>query len=513
MNSITSSQSHNPFFGLAGLLNLNNTCYLNSILQTLGHISEFRTLFTSKQYQLYLNNNIKKYAEYNNVIIDISNLASKIKYTLSYQFERLFSLMWTSDIQTSLNTYSPISIKTIISSKYDDFNNTLQQDQQECLLVIFNIIEQETGIIMDTILPTPIYNIAGRNTIDNTIEITIVNSNTSDISVNIIKQQKQQEYLQQKYKTQYSICDKLFSIGQISSLICSNCHVASYKYDTNYCLFVEIPINSIVNIINNPITRITMTPTVDTNSNYIQISNLSNYTKLTTNSNSQLDLTVNDLSISNDNDNNDNNYHYNNDNNDITDEIDLFEDSENDLFETTDIFEEANITDETNILIEQILLEKANKTGTPKKHSLYECLDITFEIETLDTTVYCEKCKTHHIHTKQNKLWNLPKYLFIQLKRFDYSNNIKKNNLIDYDDIINIHKYIDKDVFKSTPDISTMYELSIICNHFGNMQNGHCYTYAKNEISKKWYKFDDSHISSINKHVTNDAYILIYKQL
>ena len=65
-----------------------------------------------------------------------------------------------------------------------------------------------------------------------------------------------------------------------------------------------------------------------------------------------------------------------------------------------------------------------------------------------------------------------------------------------------------------------MYDLYAISNHYGTLNAGHYTAFCKNPIAKKWYDFDDSHVSNLgsslqdvqNRVMTKAAYVLFYRR-
>ncbi|KRY67480.1 Ubiquitin carboxyl-terminal hydrolase 4 [Trichinella pseudospiralis] len=57
-----------------------------------------------------------------------------------------------------------------------------------------------------------------------------------------------------------------------------------------------------------------------------------------------------------------------------------------------------------------------------------------------------------------------------------------------------------------------LYDLVSISNHYGGLGSGHYTAFAKNCDTKRWYNFDDMHVSVVSEEdiVTKDAYVLIY---
>ena len=164
------------------------------------------------------------------------------------------------------------------------------------------------------------------------------------------------------------------------------------------------------------------------------------------------------------------------------------------------------------------------QTGTPAKIipnpfenmkteiSLDETFEILGEEELLDENNewFCENCKKKQRAKKKLEIYNTPKILIIQIKRFSHINKINtKVNfpLIDLD----LSKYILSNQ-KSKP---IKYDLFAVANHYGSLSFGHYTAFCKNSIDEKWYEFNDSsvcEIKDISKIVSSNAYVLFYKR-
>ena len=59
-----------------------------------------------------------------------------------------------------------------------------------------------------------------------------------------------------------------------------------------------------------------------------------------------------------------------------------------------------------------------------------------------------------------------------------------------------------------------LYELIGVIEHRGGMGAGHYTAKCKNEITQKWYNFDDEHVSEETEQniLSDNAYILFYKR-
>ena len=145
---------------------------------------------------------------------------------------------------------------------------------------------------------------------------------------------------------------------------------------------------------------------------------------------------------------------------------------------------------------------------------LNDCLKFFCEEELLnqENMWYCNKCKKHNKAKKQIKLYKMPKYLIIQLKKFEnkanffnYVNEKKKDVYIKYP-ITNLNL---SDFIENEEQKKYRYDLYAVIQHHGTINEGH-YTAIIN-INDNWVLYNDSKLYGISNPVTNDAYILFYK--
>ena len=145
---------------------------------------------------------------------------------------------------------------------------------------------------------------------------------------------------------------------------------------------------------------------------------------------------------------------------------------------------------------------------------LNDCLKLFCEEENLnnDNMWYCNNCKKHKSAKKQIRLFKLPKYLIIQLKKFKntsgffYSSNEKKNCFIKYPiNNLDLSYYAEYNEGNNQK-----YDLYAVIEHHGEISEGHYTAICK--INDIWVLFNDSLLSKINDPVTNNAYLLFYRR-
>ena len=145
---------------------------------------------------------------------------------------------------------------------------------------------------------------------------------------------------------------------------------------------------------------------------------------------------------------------------------------------------------------------------------LDDCLKLFCEEELLnnDNMWYCNKCKKHQTAKKQIRLFKLPPYLIIQLKKFKnssnffYSSNEKKYTFIKYPiNDLDLTEYVED----KNGNIQK-YDLYAVIQHHGEISEGHYTAICK--INGIWVLFNDSIVSKISNPITNDAYLLFYRR-
>ena len=181
-----------------------------------------------------------------------------------------------------------------------------------------------------------------------------------------------------------------------------------------------------------------------------------------------------------------------------------------------------NLTDKKNTLITKYLSDNSKKTKKENKNE--KCIDTIPEISLMDSFEmlreeeildennewYCENCKKKQKAMKKIEIFNAPKILIIQLKRFNNSNKISTKVNFPLTDL-DISKY----VLSKDRNPKLQYDLFAVANHYGSLHYGHYTAFCKNSIKNKWYEFNDSIATEINdesKIVSQNSYVLFYKQ-
>jgi ubiquitin C-terminal hydrolase len=125
---------------------------------------------------------------------------------------------------------------------------------------------------------------------------------------------------------------------------------------------------------------------------------------------------------------------------------------------------------------------------------------------------FCEKCGNLTDATKTFQLWQLPRVLIVQLKRFtcDLTNDTKMTKKILFDLQLDLSEFINK----CEHDPAPLYNLVAVLTHSGTLASGHYTTFAKHLDNEVWYYFDDQRVRQVspNEVLLSDAYVLFYKR-
>lgn len=483
-NPISSDDNEDDIYGTSGLVNLGNTCYVNSIIQCLSNCNIFRELILSKQL-------INKLINHDNEYIFAKK---KLDNNLSFQLRKIFLNLWNS----SFYHFRPISFKKLFGIKINQFQNYNQHDSQEALLCILDTIHEElvTEINIKPIKRNLTFEYLSNLYLneDKNIDkiLKIIKSNPKDY-INF----KSLKDLKLTHK-KYSEINYLFEGRTLRQLTCLETKGIKLNFETFFYLVLSFPNNS-----SNKLSS-------ESNKSELQSSNNSeippDYSDLEftddENTNSQYDDTntedddnshsqysscgsnasINEISSDDDSLYGDNSDHKNDIDNDF---FKNFIGNSNKKYDLNDLF---------NHYMKKEILSGDNKWFSPYKNDYVEA-------------------------EQMNLLWEGPKILIIQIKRFEYSHmgGNKLNNMVEfpiYD--LDITPYL----HANHSSKYTKYDLFAINNHtnfnnfgFNGLSFGHYYSYCKNYLDNKWYNFNDDDVSEIDEDnlVTNKAYILFYE--
>ncbi len=188
--------------GRSGLVNLGNTCYMNTILQCLSNTTDLHDYIVNEEYD-------NDYNEHSPVC------------ELTTKYRQLLLVMWEED-----SIIQPQSFKQTLGEIFPKFLGTRQHDAHELLVMLLDAFH-------DTLRCDAEVDIEG-------------NPETEKDYMMLTAYKKWKEYLE---KEKYSIIIELFS-GQLCSTIKSKetDHI-SYQYDPFTYLTLEIPYQGVNNLL------------------------------------------------------------------------------------------------------------------------------------------------------------------------------------------------------------------------------------------------------------------------
>lgn len=169
--------------------------------------------------------------------------------------------------------------------------------------------------------------------------------------------------------------------------------------------------------------------------------------------------------------------------------------------------------------------ENENQPKNPNKSiNLQDCMDLFSEKEILtsENTWYCPKCKGHMGAHKKIEIYQAPSNLVFHIKRFKrisrFSNSYyaMSYNVTKIDNLVKFpieNLCLDKYVLGADKEKRLIYDLYAVCNHYGGVSGGHYTAFAKNQLTKEWYEFNDNVVTKISENsvVSKAAYVLFYK--
>lgn len=219
--------------GICGLINLGNSCYLNSILQCLLHIPELLTYMNSSK----LNDDLSLNKKLNQDLDPEFQKKQELCYKLINEFHQLLTQIWSGYLEISeqkciinpKNILSPYEFKKILSEISSTFEGYTQQDAHEVLTTILEAFHL-------TLNKKP--NVGGFKITASSFDSNLALRNTlsclEDASHRAVND---------------SIIEDLF-FGQFSSIYtCCKCHIKlNEKYDPFSSLELPIPIEKDINL-------------------------------------------------------------------------------------------------------------------------------------------------------------------------------------------------------------------------------------------------------------------------
>ena len=166
--------------------------------------------------------------------------------------------------------------------------------------------------------------------------------------------------------------------------------------------------------------------------------------------------------------------------------------------------------DSINLTEEKEISNYLNKQGGC---TIFDCLNLMTMEERLDEANkwFCPMCNKNQLSTKKLEIYETSPILVFHFKRNQQIPKKKKiNTKISFPvKNLDISKYI------ISGENNRIYDLFAICNHYGEVNQGHYTAMCWNEFNGKWFEFNDDkviRIENLDDLISEGAYILFYKR-
>lgn len=467
VETIEEERTRYTTLGTSGLVNIGNTCYMNSAIQLMVATDQLAAYFRgtgtigSAKYKSDLKRGIsriivehEKIKQKKNGInvselepikytININKMRKKFKNSLTYKLRNVLCVMWGSN-----RKIKPVAFKEKLGEASKEFVGWSQNDSQECLSLVLDLIHEETKSEIELLIKP----------LDREVEIVRQNKKRFQ---KLCSKEGKMEYVKYKNRhlTEYatiealeywrdylsknnSIIEHIFGGLFFNTVKCDECNNSSFKFE---------PFKII---------------TLSLSQHQVQ---------------SQIQYNMPQLDSCH---------------------------TGHDRYHMWRVYQARQ------------QIQKMQQTHLENQHNqsditLQECLKNEFvNSETLegDSQYFCDICEHKVNAVKNTKLWYCPQRLIIHFKRFN--NGLRKNtqkvvfpiNGLDMTEYVSEHTKGEH-----------IYDLYAVSYHSGNLGGGHYTAYTKNPVNGMWYYFDDSNVVHISdkdveaKLVTSGAYILMYQ--
>lgn len=156
--------------------------------------------------------------------------------------------------------------------------------------------------------------------------------------------------------------------------------------------------------------------------------------------------------------------------------------------------------------------EMETNGNADKGIDINQCLKLFTEEEQLreGEEWYCSNCKDHKRAFKHMQMWKLPSVLLLHLKRFHYT-RFFRDKVCDF-----VHfptRGLDLSPYVLGPGAGmARYNLLAVSNHMGRLGGGHYTANCLHTPTSKWLNFNDSFVSEVTEEsgVSSSAYVLVY---
>jgi ubiquitin C-terminal hydrolase len=209
-----------PKKGIVGLSNMGNTCYLNSVIQILSNLPDFRQYLFDGSF--------------------VSNLKPELDDSLFYQTFRIIKHLW----ETTAENLAPKSFKKKFVEKQQQFMGFEQQDSHEAMQFLIDNLHEEIAQPIDINIEIP-------SNLNEFFEICnkYYNSEDKKKDIEILKfidnnKEKALDYFACDYyknlSKNYSEISELFQSINCNIIKCPDCNHCSYSFDKSYMISISL---------------------------------------------------------------------------------------------------------------------------------------------------------------------------------------------------------------------------------------------------------------------------------
>ena len=549
-------------YGCVGLKNLGNTCYMNSVIQCLSNIPEFRKYLTSVE---FIRDSIK-----NNKLDDEREIIFGLQKRLSFQLRKVLSCFWKSG-NAIFKFRQPSGLRKVFCAKIDQFRNGYQHDSQEALMCMLDTMHEETCDKMILKHETShVFKLFAEQDKKDCIDYNLIQKHPEEYDYYLSWQ-----FFNTHYSKKYSEILRIFGGSVQSELICPITGKSSVKIDPQFFFTLAIP--SAEQIAEAKKEEDETCEDTDDDQGYDpeeeeeeEDDDDSIIHQYGLESDDESELSEIELDQHADHTDQWGNYDifmrqkikkvsghlikpqdafYNNDQiiwakinrqkrARILERAKKIPDSEvstninyqfgNTLFKSRshdDIPTVGYANDSPKNLINRHL---AKMEKEKRNLSIYDCFDHFISSEKLDedNQWYSPFAKKHVSAKKKIMIWDAPEILIVHFNRFEkinseflrHGNNFQADKIEDVIDFPFYDLDISKYVSERNRNKSYKYDLFAINNHisFGvkSKDSGHYYSFCKNSETGKWHIFNDTQVKEVDEKELelDNAYMLFYKR-
>jgi len=141
--------------------------------------------------------------------------------------------------------------------------------------------------------------------------------------------------------------------------------------------------------------------------------------------------------------------------------------------------------------------------------SLRDCLEAYVAKHEDDEDWICDDCKVTVTPVKQTVLWMTSDILILLLKRYTPRHKIER--YLSYPKILDLNGI---NLNNGGAEDPNKYALQGFSVHSGSLGGGHYFAVCKNQLKKRWYEYNDTHVREISEDEMKEysPYIFFYKR-